>query len=101
MPTPRVLPPSPATLPAFRPVAPHSVSRPPEPAAADVGRYRVATPRRARLGTAIDIVGRLGSLVTLAALLVVAGAIGGLADGTPLTGAAGALQTATLGEPGP
>jgi hypothetical protein len=34
----------------------------------------------------VDVVGRLGSLVTLAAMMVLAGAVGGAADGVPVTG---------------
>jgi hypothetical protein len=37
--------------------------------------------------TAVDVVARLGSLVTLAALLVLAATAGGLVDGVPATGA--------------
>ena len=33
--------------------------------------------------SALDVVGRLGSLVTLAALLVLAATAGGMADGVP------------------
>jgi len=40
---------------------------------------------RDRVLHAVELVGRLGRVVTLAALLVVAGAVGGLFDGTPVT----------------
>ncbi len=57
-------------------------------------RHRRTTVRaHARL--ALDTVGRLGSLVTPAALLVLAGAVGGLFDGSPV--AAGATMTVTFG----
>lgn len=56
-------------------------------------------PRRTGWGIAVDYVGRVGSLVTLAAALVVAGAVGGLADGVPPTGSAGATAHATPGSP--
>jgi len=37
----------------------------------------------AQLGSAANVVATLGSLVTLSALLVLAGAVGGLVDGVP------------------
>jgi hypothetical protein len=37
--------------------------------------------------SALDMMGRLGSLVTLAALLVLAATAGGMADGVPATDA--------------
>ncbi len=41
----------------------------------------------------MDVIGRIGSLVTLAALLVVAGAVGGLFDGMPAAGDAATAGT--------
>ena len=46
------------------------------------GRHRVARPGTP-LSALLDIAGRLGSLVALTAVLVVAGAVGGLFDGAP------------------
>ncbi|MEN3301260.1 hypothetical protein [Pseudonocardia sp.] len=48
---------------------------------------RVAAPVRAgrRPHTAIDVIGRAGSLVTLAAMLVLGAAAGGALDDTPST----------------
>jgi hypothetical protein len=51
--------------------------------------------RRDILLQAVDMVGRLGTVVTLAALLVLAGAVGGLLDGSPAT--SDATVTATFG----
>jgi hypothetical protein len=48
------------------------------------GRHRGSRTAAARLGLAVDVVAKLGSLVTLSALLVLAGAAaGGLVDGVP------------------
>ncbi|MGH3615698.1 MAG: hypothetical protein ACRDRK_24510 [Pseudonocardia sp.] len=47
------------------------------------GRHRLVVPRRA---TALGVVGRLGSVVTMAALLVLAGAVGSLFDGVQAPG---------------
>ncbi|WP_214369412.1 hypothetical protein [Pseudonocardia sp. H11422] len=105
MSTPRVLPApaatleTAATLPAFGATVVLPVMG--GPVLADArGRHHVTTPPRTRWGAAVDVVGRVGTLVTLAALLVMAGAVGGLADGAPVTGTASSLQTTTLGEPG-
>jgi len=54
--------------------------------------------RRSALTVAVDVVGRAGSIVTLAAALVVGGAVGGLADGTTPSGTAGAISHTTLGD---
>ena len=54
--------------------------------------------RRSALTVAVDVVGRAGSIVTLAAALVVGGAVGGLADGVSPTGTADAIGHATLGD---
>ncbi|MHA6792652.1 hypothetical protein ACVGVM_03895 [Pseudonocardia bannensis] len=106
MPMPRVLS-SPAatfeaaaTLPAFGPtvVLPAVVGT---TATDALGRHHAAVPPRTRWGAAFDVVGRVGTLVTLAALLVVAGAVGGLADGSPVTGSASSLQTTLLDEASP
>ena len=53
-----------------------------------------ATMRRDLLQV-VDVVARLGSIVTLAALLVVAGAVGGLLDGRPVPAGAPVVQEAT------
>ena len=39
--------------------------------------------RRTRLSRSVNAVATLGSLITLSALLVLAGAVGGLVDGAP------------------
>lgn len=64
-----------------------AVSTSPEtPPATDlVGRHRRATSARMHLGRALDVVSRLGSLVTLAALVVLAATAGGLVDGMPVS----------------
>lgn len=59
------------------------------------GRHRAAVTTRSGLTRTLDLVGHLGSLVTLAALLVLAGAVGGLVDGEPVSD--GATLTATYG----
>lgn len=58
------------------------------------GMYGPAAPR-ARVYTrrGVDVVGRVGSVVTLAALLVLGATAGALADGVP---AGGAAVTATF-----
>jgi hypothetical protein len=64
---------------------PTSVDRlPADPA----GRHRRESTPRSRVGRAVDVVGRVGSLVTLAALMVLAATAGGLVDGMPASGAA-------------
>lgn len=50
---------------------------------APAGRHHRSTTHRDRALRALDLAGRLGTVVTLVALLVVAGAVGGLFDGTP------------------
>ena len=63
---------------------------------------RVSTPRsaerskRSALMIAVDVVGHAGSMVTLAAALVVGAAVGGTADGVAPTGNAATLSHATL-----
>ena len=52
--------------------------------------------RRSPLLNAVDVVARIGSVVTLAALLVVGGALGGLFAGSPVS--ADATVTATFGD---
>jgi hypothetical protein len=86
--------PAPAVTPPFpkRTVVRMSASAVASPPAT-AGRHRRSA--RGPLVVVVDAVGRLGSLVTLAALLVVAGAVGGLADGMPATD--GTVTTATLG----
>lgn len=66
-------------MPAVATPRPVAVRAPDGPA----DRYRRA--RRASGTSAWDAVGRLGSVVTLVALLVVAATAGGLADGVPAT----------------
>ncbi len=51
--------------------------------------------RRSPLLNILDTVSRVGSVVTLAALLVVGGAVSGLFDGTPATSEA--TMTVTFG----
>jgi hypothetical protein len=60
-------------------------ARPDRPATG--GRHRVVRPGTP-WSTLLDIAGRLGSLVAPAAVMVVAGAVGGLFDGEPPNGAA-------------
>lgn len=62
---------------------------------APAGRHHRTDTLRDRVLRMLDLAGRLGTLVTLAALLVVAGAVGGLFDGTPAQ--ANATVTATFG----
>ena len=51
------------------------------------GRHRLVSARAPRRGVTLDttvtVVARMGSLITLAALLVLGGAVGGLIDGPP------------------
>lgn len=47
-------------------------------------RHRRSSVRDTLVET-LDVIGRLGTVVTLAALLVVGGALGGLLDGSPAT----------------
>jgi hypothetical protein len=49
-------------------------------------RHRRSRPVSTRLSSAANVLATMGSLVTLSALLVLAGAVGGLVDGVP-TGA--------------
>jgi hypothetical protein len=69
----------PASLQATVPMA----VRRPAAVADPAGRHRGSRTAAARLGLAVDAVAKLGSLVTLSALLVLAGAAGGLVDGVP------------------
>lgn len=62
---------------------------------APTARHRRSPSLRDTAFRTIDMVGRLGSLVTLAALLVVGGAVGGLFDGSPAT--SDATVTVTFG----
>lgn len=48
------------------------------------GRHRRASSTGARIGRAAAVLSRLGSMVTLAALLVLAATVGGLVDGVPV-----------------
>ena len=58
------------------------------------GRHRTSVgPLRTRLLAVLDVIGRIGSLVTLVALMVVAGAVGGLFDGLPVAGDAATAGT--------
>ncbi|HET6259936.1 hypothetical protein [Pseudonocardia sp.] len=66
---------------------------------ARAGRHRRATTPRTLLGLAVDVVGRVGSLVTLAALVVLAATAGAMADGMPAGGSA--TVTATFDRSGP
>jgi hypothetical protein len=60
------------------------------------GRHRRSVSARSALRATLDVVGRLGTLVALTALLVVAGAVGGLFDGMPATTDAGTAGTVTF-----
>ncbi|MCO7196717.1 hypothetical protein [Pseudonocardia sp. McavD-2-B] len=44
----------------------------------------------------LDVLGRVGSITTIAAMLVLSAALAGLADGTPPSGAAAEVAVATL-----
>lgn len=72
-----------------------AMSAPLQTAPPATGRHHRTTTPRDRALRAVDLAGRLGTVVTLAALLVVAGAVGGLFDGTPAT--ENATVTATFG----
>jgi hypothetical protein len=63
-----------------------------------VGRHRMSRTATTRTGRVVDVVARLGTLVTLAALLVLAGVAGGLADG--VTPQHDSTVTATFGGAG-
>jgi hypothetical protein len=63
------------------------------------GRHRVVCPGTP-WSTLLDIAGRLGSLVALAAVLVVAGAVGGLFDAAPPHDAATPAGSAAVNGPG-
>jgi len=63
------------------------------------GRHRVARPGTP-WSTLLDIAGRLGSVVALTAVLVVAGAVGGLFDGAPPRGAATPAGSVAVDGPG-
>jgi hypothetical protein len=70
-----------------------------DPVAPGAGRHRRATTPRTLLGLAVDVVGRVGSLVTLMALVVLAATAGAMADGMPAGGSA--TVTATFDRSGP
>lgn len=61
------------------------------------GRHHRRSTVRERLVCTVELVGRVGSLVSLAALLVVGGAVGGLFDGAPAT--ADTTMRVTFGGP--
>jgi hypothetical protein len=61
----------------------------PTPPPLDRPAMRLTLPARSRTGTAFDLAARLGTAVTLAALLVVTATALGVVDGEPMpTGAA-------------
>lgn len=78
-----------------QPRVPSDLARPAGPGrAAGSGRHRaVGTSRGA---TVLLVAGRLGSLATLAALLVVSAAVAGVVDGSAPTGPAAQVATTTL-----
>jgi hypothetical protein len=68
--------------------------RPPRSCPAEtVGRHRRRATPRTYLALAMDVVGRVGTLVTVTALMVVAATAGAMADGMPASG--GATVTVT------
>jgi hypothetical protein len=71
----------PAAVPTPRPATAPAVDEP-------AGRHRRALTLRSCLARVAETTGRLGSAVSLAALLVLAATAGGLADGMPATGEA-------------
>lgn len=70
---------------SHRPATPASVVPTPRQPVDTTGRHRR---NASRITAALDAVGQLGSAVSLSALLVVAAAVGGLADGQPTDDAA-------------
>lgn len=94
-------------IPAPRPASPGSSASRPGPAAQ---RPTVPAPRPAggsgqeprrtggpsAVARTLDVLGRVGSITTIAAMLVLSAALAGLADGTPPSGAAAEVAVTTL-----
>lgn len=76
-----------ARMRAAAPQAPGRTTRPATP-----GRHRRALTVRSRATRAIDVLGHVGSLVTLSSVLVLAATAGGIVDGVP----AGEAPTVTV-----
>ncbi|MBW0102314.1 hypothetical protein [Pseudonocardia sp. KRD291] len=79
------------------PRVPSDVARPAGHGAhPEAGKHRAVVPVRSRGETALLLAGRVGSLTTLAALLVVSAAFAGMLDGSEPTGPAAQVATTTL-----
>lgn len=63
---------------------------------ASAGKHRAAVVATSRSQTALRLAGRVGSLTTLAAMLVLSAAVTGLLDGVAPTGPAAQVATTTL-----
>jgi hypothetical protein len=87
-------------MPAASPGPTGTAVRPPRPRpAARGGRHRRARATGTPLARVVDVVGRVGTLVMVGALLVVAATAGALVDGVPA--GANATVTATYDRSGP
>ncbi|MEJ8280673.1 hypothetical protein [Pseudonocardia spirodelae] len=87
--------------PTARPARPAPVTPtagPVMPPARSTGRpvARHASPQPSAAARALVVLGRVGSLTTIAAMLVVSAALAGLTDGNPPTGAAADVAVTTL-----
>lgn len=60
------------------------------------GAGRGRTGRPSAVARTLDVLGRVGSITTIAAMLVLSAALAGLADGTPPSGAAAEVAVTTL-----
>lgn len=93
--------PAPGRIPAPRSAATGSPAAPAAAAPATrgpahrpaAGRHRDAAPAFPAAARTLTVLARAGSLTTLAAMVVLAAAVAGLADGTPPTGAAAEIST--------
>lgn len=99
-PAPAPRPAGTTALPAGSPVPAPRTGTPDRPhgvvvaarAAAGHGRADRPSP----VARTLDVLGRVGSITTIAAMLVLSAALAGLADGTPPTGAAAEVAVTTL-----
>lgn len=99
-PAPAPRPTGTTALPAGSPVPAPRTGTPDRPhgvvvaarAAAGHGRADGPSP----VARTLDVLGRVGSITTIAAMLVLSAALAGLADGTPPTGAAAEVAVTTL-----
>ena len=90
--SPAARPVPPRTLPPAVPAAAAPATRGPAHRSA-AGRHRDAGPAFPAAARTLTVLARAGSLTTLAAMVVLAAAVAGLADGTPPTGAAAEIST--------